>query len=81
MPSVIIETDYIDPKEVSWLKARDIQYNIWKSPVAVWVPDGDGNMRDTYPMMAFEIEFTSDQQAEEFQELQDQHTRPSGESA
>ncbi len=78
MPSVIIETDYIDADEVAWLTSRDIQYNIWKSPVAVWVPDGGGNMHETYPMVAFEIEFTSDQQAKEFQELQDRHARPSG---
>lgn len=76
MPSVIIETDHIDYDEVNWLKSRNIRYNIWKSPVAVWVPGEDGKLRDTYPMVAFEIEFESERQIEEFQEYQAEHIRP-----
>jgi hypothetical protein len=77
---MIIETDYIDAREVAWLKSRNIDYNIWKSPVAVWVPRGDGTTHDTYPMVAFEVEFASDRQVEEFRQFRDQNISPRGDS-
>lgn len=74
MPSVIIETDFIDRREVEWLKSRNISYNIWKSPDVVWAPGIDGKIRATYPMVAFEIEFTSEQQVDEFRQFQNRDT-------